>query len=40
MVFNAIMADTTTRRALKTKLSLKSFGKYLRQIVCAEIPLL
>ena len=28
------------RRALKTKLYIKIFGKYLRQIVCVGIPLL
>ena len=40
MVFNLSKKDPATRRALKTKLSVKSFGKFLRQRVCVGIPLL
>ena len=39
MVFNLSKEDPATRRALKTKLSFKSFGKYLRQIVFVGTPL-
>ena len=40
MVFNLSKKDPATRYVLKTKLSFKSFRKYLRQIVCTVIPLL
>ena len=40
MVFNLSKKDPTTRHALKTKLSFKSFGKYLRKMVCVGISLL
>ena len=40
MVFNLSNKDPITTRALKTKLSFKSFGKYLRKITCFEISLL
>ena len=40
MVFSLNKKDPATRRALKTKLSFKSFGKYHRQIACIGIPLL
>ena len=40
MVFNLSKKDPATRHVLKTKLSFKSFWKYLREIVCTVIPLL
>ena len=40
MVFNLSKKDPATRHVLKTKLSFKSFWKYLRQIVCTVILLL
>ena len=40
MVFSLSKKVPATARALKTKLSFKSFGKYLRQIVCVGILLL
>ena len=38
MVFNLSKKDPATRRSLKTKLSFKSFGEYLRQIACGGVP--
>ena len=39
-VFNLSKTDPAARHALKTKVSFKSFGKCLRQIVCVGICLL
>ena len=40
MVFNLSKKDPATGHVLRTKLSFKSFQKYLRQIVCTVFPLL
>ena len=40
MVFNLSKKDPATKHVLKTKLSFKSFRKYLRQVACTVITLL
>ena len=39
MVFNLSKKDSTTGRALKTKLFFNSFGRYFSQIACVGITL-